>query len=298
MAVGKSTMLDKIKNKKVLKSSDVHGGEEETLLTNWYTGKYSVALWERFCVRWYMGKESEALFKIVDNPSIKAVVFDRSCIDCLCFGVAMSVNRFYTEEADVAPELTHLHSYIIPCFEMIMTSIQHIRGLNRGKIVYVEIASDFVSKNIKKRNRSSEKFSEGDVWNPSCIFQDEDAHEMFNNIYGYTSLIVGNMLCEFFLDDFFLGTTLPSKDEIQSFKFLKRSENVDLDIFKTPIKLSHKNDFFQLNKWESWEVNLSRFITTLFQHSLLINLKSFPRHEIFDGVVCGDSSFLANWLEK
>lgn len=296
MAVGKSTLIEKIKDEDILKSIDVHGEDANNLLKNWYRGKYHPFVWESLCVRWYMDKETNALFNIIEDPSKKGIVFDRSSVDCMNFCVALCVSKFYVLEQAQSTDLSQSFSLFASCFAMISSSVGFMRRLNVGKMVYVELTNKYSLHNLTKRNRSAEKYHETDEWNPSFIFCDEDAYELFSSVYGYTSLVVGNLFREQY-DDLVVGTNSSDNISKQTFKFLKKSENIALDLYKTPIKLSDEVDF-QLDSSVNELTNLFKFITLLYNQSVLVKLKPFYKHEIFDGKICGDSDYISDWLTK
>lgn len=297
MGAGKTTLLKQIDRSSTIKCLDVHGEREDELLSNWYRGRFHPLLWESLCVRWYMEKETAGIFNAIEDSTKKEIIFDRSSIDCMSFCVALCVAKFYIKEEYGTADLPDFFSIVSSCYKMISSSVCYLRKVNSGKMIFIELANKHCFINLKKRNRSAETFFESNDWNPSFIFIDDDAFDLFMSVYGYTSIVMGNLFSTQF-DDFVVGTN--SEDdtlEDQKFKFLKRSENPALNIYQNPLKLS-KGVEFKLNRDEDDLTNIFRFIVMMYEQSTLINLFPFHSNELFKGKVCGDNDFILKWIDE
>lgn len=289
MAVGKTTLLLKFNDTSVQRCFDEDG--TDPMLTSWYHGKFSTYFWEGYCVRKYLAKETSALRDLLMKPAISSLVFDRSSIDCFCFVIALYFCKFF--------DTNRIDGDFMPCIQLVLNTIIHsmkyMSTVNAGKMIYIEMANRHSYKNLKKRNRPAEQYyfeNDDDEWNPSWIFSDSAIYDKFNDLYGYASLILANILSCNMDEVIFITNRSNDSVEDQKFNTYKASENPQMNLWRNELKINPYTSFI-LDKNLSPIENISAFLILMTDENTIASLYPFATHPIFkNGKPCNEKLFL------
>lgn len=271
MGAGKTTFVNKIQTPDFITCFDM---STNSLLEFWYKGQFNTYTWEGLCVRSYSNKETNALVKMIKNPFLKGIMFDRSSIDCLCFVVSLELTKYYFSTTINGDMLTAIENV----FGQVEHSMNYLSTINHeGEMVYMEMSNRSCYKNVNTRARQTEQHVETDDWNPSWIFADEESYNVFSNTYSYTSLLLYNLLHKYFNR----CVMAIANNDNNEFSFYDSADNPGMCMINKKFDLNDDTSFY-LNNHNSAMVNISNFMGMLCDYRILTSLIPFHSHPMFE----------------